>query len=94
MGARAADGIHILLDDRTDGYAIVQGGSGRVASMRNADRDQLERIKQSTRGDFVWFRKDGKSYVITDAALVARARATWTPMEQLNEKIQTRSRAM
>lgn len=94
MGARANEGIHLALDDRTDGYAIVQGGSGRVASLGKADRDRLERIKQSASGDFVWFRKDGKSYIVSDPALVARAGAAWTPMEQLNEKIQARSRAM
>lgn len=76
--------ITVRFDDRLDGYAIVLGQGGRTyaSSLNQADRDELARARAAQAGDFVWIKKDGKRYVVTDPAVVAKARATWAPLEQ------------
>lgn len=59
------------LGDGNDSFAIVSGdahvkGSG---DMGNA----FERARSQTKGDFIWFERNGKSYVITDPEIVGQA---------------------
>jgi chromosome segregation ATPase len=72
----------------------VQGSSGQVVSLRGVDERALERAKAAHKGDFVWFTRDGKSYVVTDPAVVARARAAWAPVEQLGQRMERHGQKM
>lgn len=80
--------------ERADGYAIVTRGAGQIVSLRNFDERQLERVKATQKGDFVWFTKDGKAYVVTDPAVVDKARAAWAPVEQLGKKMDRHGQEM
>ena len=37
-------------------------------------------------GDFIWFERDEKSYVIRDQATIDRAKKFWAPQEELGKK--------
>lgn len=68
-GHRSLGVLH--LGDGNDSFAIVSGdahvkGSG---DMGNA----FERARSQTKGDFIWFERNGKSYVITDPEIVGQA---------------------
>ncbi len=88
--------ITVRFDDRPDGYAIVQGHGGRTyaSSLNKADLDELARAKAAYAGDFVWIKDGGKRYVVTDPALVAKARAAWAPLDEHSTRMREQSAAM
>lgn len=87
---RIEDGtrISIRAGQGTD-YAVV--GDNDEDSIKFAGNyDQITDIKALRRelgGNFIWFRRDGRSYLIRDPALVAHARQAWQPTEPVGEKM-------
>ena len=70
-------------------YAIVNGpGEPAMFSGKwNGDQQQeLEKAKKVARGPFLWFRHDGKSYIVTNPAVVARLRRLYAPMDALGKQ--------
>jgi hypothetical protein len=68
-------------------FVIVSGKSnGFTMSGSGEDARHAERLKQRIPGDFIWFERDEKSYIIRDQATVDRARALWAPQEELGKK--------
>lgn len=71
-----------------EAYALVRAGqdsmtvSGNVSDIREADR-----AKRSLQGDFLWFRRGGKSYVVQDPAALARVAEAWKPSEAVGAKM-------
>ena len=54
--------INISMDGG-DGYAFVDGGRDRVTmSGSDIDGQQIKQLKASIKGQFLWFRDEGKSY--------------------------------
>jgi len=50
------------------------------------DARHVEKLKKQIPGDFIWFQRDEKSYVIRDQATIDRAKALWTPQEELGRR--------
>ncbi len=68
-------------------FVIVSGKSdGLTMSGSSQDAHHVEKLKKSIPGDFIWFQRDEKSYIIRDQATVDRARALWLPQEELGRK--------
>jgi len=68
-------------------FVIVSGKSnGFTMSGSGEDARHAEKLKQRIPGDFIWFERDEKSYIIRDQATVDRARALWAPQEELGKK--------
>ena len=68
-------------------FVIVSGKSnGFTMSGSGEDARHAERLKQRIQGDFIWFERDEKSYIIRDQATVDRARQLWAPQEELGKK--------
>jgi len=71
-----------------DSYALVSGNedvtfSGDWYEGRKAEFDKARRMAH---GDFLWFRRNGKSYVMDDPAIVAEVKAMYAPMEALGKQ--------
>ncbi len=65
-------------------YAIVsKKKDGITRSGQGIPSKELRRLRGQMADDFFWFRSGGKDYVVSDPALVARARAVNQPMEDL-----------
>lgn len=76
--------------DREDGYALVrEGEDGFSMSGHSADSDAIGIASRAIDGDFLWFRRDGKAWIVSDADTVARARAAWQPMAPLEAQMRT-----
>lgn len=91
------DGVHIVHPGRSlESYAIVRGGDTpmRVAALDTRDIQDLQCVKEGYKGDFIWFKKDGKAYVVKDAALVAKVRQAWAPTEKLGADMEKQGAAM
>jgi phage-related tail protein len=68
----------------------VVGDNGEDSIKFSGDYDQITDIKALRRelgGNFIWFRRDGRSYLIRDPALVARARQAWQPTEPVGDQM-------
>ena len=71
--------------DDDNSYAIVTGGStSRIGSWHSGD--SFDQVKSKMHGDYIWFERDGKSYVIDDPALVSQAKEYFKPMEELGRR--------
>lgn len=65
-------------------YVIMSGNSDEVSmSGSDEDLDHARELRKKISGDFIWFERDEKSYVITDQGFIARAKALFAPEEAL-----------
>jgi beta-lactamase regulating signal transducer with metallopeptidase domain/predicted nucleic acid-binding Zn-ribbon protein len=71
-------------DDGDDPYAIVHGDEGNTISMTGNHNKELDEIRRKYHGNYIWFERDGKSYVITDPAIVAQSQNLFKGNEALN----------
>lgn len=51
------------------------------------DFTAIEAARRSVQGEFLWVRRGGVDYVITDASLIARARQAWQETDTLGQQI-------
>jgi bla regulator protein BlaR1 len=74
-------------NDDGQGFVIVTG-HGDSLTMSGAQKDgmRVEELREKIPGDFIWFRREGKSYIIRDQATVDRAKRFWAPQEELGRK--------
>lgn len=76
-------------DEEGDGYALVRDGQeGFSMSGSSDDIEQIRTAQRSVDGDFLWFRRDGKAWIVRDAATLASAREAWGATDALNEQMQ------
>jgi bla regulator protein blaR1 len=73
--------------DREDSYAIISGKRQTMSgSFSHVDFAQLEALRNKIKGDFIWFERDGKSYVITDPETVKRATEAFAAQAELGRQ--------
>jgi beta-lactamase regulating signal transducer with metallopeptidase domain len=73
--------------DGGDSYAIISAGSSTMSgSFAHADFAQLEALRDKLKTDFIWFERDGKSYIITDPATVKRAMEAFAAQAELGRQ--------
>ena len=73
--------------DDEDRFIIVSGKSDSFTmSGSTQDIHHVQRLKRQIPGDFIWFQRDEKSYIIRDQATIDRAKAFWAPQEELGKK--------
>jgi beta-lactamase regulating signal transducer with metallopeptidase domain/predicted nucleic acid-binding Zn-ribbon protein len=77
-------------------YALVSGEerSGVMMSGSSDNWRDIAELKRTVKGDFLWYRKDGKSYVVQDPALIARLNAAHAPMKKLSAEMEVYSKEM
>lgn len=68
-------------------FVIVNGKSDSLTmSGSSEDARHVEKLRKNIPGDFIWFQRDEKSYVIRDQATVDRARKLWAPQEEIGKR--------
>lgn len=73
--------------DDEERFVIVSGKSDSYTmSGSTEDVRHVEKLKKQIPGDFIWFQRDEKSYIIRDQATIDRARKFWAPQEELGKK--------
>lgn len=86
-----------------DAYALVsKDRDGIRMSGSTDDIPQIERARRSFAGqDFVWFRRGGKAYVVSDADTMAKVRDAWrdsdriaAQMDVLDDQMEVHSKKM
>ena len=80
-----------MLETGIDGepYALVrEGEDGYTMSGSTSDMPDIRAAQRAIDGDFLWFRRDGKAWVVRDAETLARARAAWAATDALSGQMQ------
>lgn len=80
-------------------YAFVRKDSDTLTmSGQTSDLDEIREARSQADGDFLWFRRNGKAYVLRDTATVERMRALWArnagreaEMNALSERMEAES---
>jgi beta-lactamase regulating signal transducer with metallopeptidase domain len=73
--------------DDEERFVIVSGKSDSFTmSGSTQDARHVEKLKKQISGDFIWFQRDEKSYIIRDQATIDRARGFWAGQEELGKK--------
>jgi beta-lactamase regulating signal transducer with metallopeptidase domain len=68
-------------------FVIVSGKSDSLTmSGSTEDARHVEKLRKTIPGDFIWFERDEKTYIIRDQATIDRARKLWAPQEELGKK--------
>jgi beta-lactamase regulating signal transducer with metallopeptidase domain len=74
-------------EDRNQRYVIVSGKSDALTMSGDMDdAHHVEKLRQQFPGDFIWFQRDEKSYIIRDQATIDRARKLFAPEEELSKQ--------
>jgi len=96
--APPADGVKMVRDvhrgEGGDPYALVRPFTRMNMTVNNASDADIEAIKGRVQGEFFWFRKDGKDYIVQDAALLERVRQAWAPMEKTGAEMEVLGKEM
>lgn len=66
-----------------DGSYVIVSGDSVSMSGSSQDAERAKGLKNRMRGDYIWFRSNGKEYVIDDPKLVGEARKLFHPQEEL-----------
>ncbi len=88
--ARAYRGYSYSYDEDGDPYALVgdPGSKTRFNGDWDGNRsEEIERARKVAHGHFLWFRHDGKSYIVDDPAVVAQIEAMNKPMDDLGAQM-------
>jgi hypothetical protein len=74
-------------------YVVITGNSNDIImSGRKEDLQHAQGLRETIKGDFIWFRRGEKSYIITDPAFIGRARALFAPEKEIERKQEELSR--
>ena len=75
--------------DNGDSYALISGSGEHntfSGDWHGRNPEAVEKARHMAHGDFLWFERGGKSYVIDDPAIVSQIQAMYKPMEELGKK--------
>lgn len=91
-----ASGSNYVVDDEDDWrngqtFVIASGKKYIYVGRHNfsfnfSGDDDIHWLRSKLSGDFIWFERDGKYYVIRDEATIKRALDLFAPMQALDEK--------
>jgi hypothetical protein len=94
---RAFRGMHFSFDGEP--YALV--GDPGTKSHFNGDWDgdsdrnaEIEKARKVAHGHFLWFRHEGKSFIVDDPAIVSQVEAMNKPMDELGDQMRALGKQM
>jgi|HubBroStandDraft_1064217.scaffolds.fasta_scaffold00001_43 beta-lactamase regulating signal transducer with metallopeptidase domain len=74
-------------DDDDLRFVIASGKTDSLTMSGSVDDARMvEKLRKTIPGDFIWFERDDKDYIIRDQATIDRARKFWAPQEELGKK--------
>ena len=92
---RTGHALRADTDRAQEAYALVNGDSEEIFFSGDSDQaDDVRATQAALDGDFLWFRRDGKPYVLRDPAVLARIQRAWAAASANAAKMQAMSREM
>lgn len=93
----AGDGskaVRVITNAKADAYGLVQGNHWMS---KNMSLDDLHRLRRRFSGDFLWFRRDARRYLIHDKTFLLQAKGLFAPLRSLDPEraeVERRERAL
>jgi beta-lactamase regulating signal transducer with metallopeptidase domain len=78
--------------DKGDSYAVITKNGQHVRFSGEYGNGTLDKARQQAHGDFLWFTRDGKEYIVEDPDTLNRIHTIYQPMEQLGEQMKALSK--
>lgn len=82
------------MGDFGDRFVIVSGESPIIMSGDSQDVEHATGLRGKINGDFIWFQRDEKSYIIRDQAIVNQAKSLFKDEQELGAKQQELGKQM
>ena len=83
-------GYHYSYSSNGESYAVVRGSDKEHLTFSGnwieGRREEIDKARKQAHGDFLWFTRDGKSYVVDDPTTLAQIEAMYKPMEELGRQ--------
>jgi hypothetical protein len=88
IAALCLAGAQAFAKPTDDSYALVRDGQRTtfVGSHSNDDTE-VDTLRKTTPGSFVWFRQSGKAYIVRDPATLDKIAAAWAPADKLGQEM-------
>ncbi len=72
-----------------ESFALVSGTEHNLSASGDvSDWADIRQLRRSIDGEFLWFRADGKSWVVQDPKVLAQVHAAYEPMERLGRQME------
>ncbi|KQQ91936.1 hypothetical protein [Massilia sp. Leaf139] len=98
QAAPPSDGVHkVRAIHRGEGgepYALVREGTRIDMTGDHVSGADIKALKRNVQGDFFWFRKDGKDFIVQDVATLERVRQAWASMEKTGAEMERHGEEM
>jgi beta-lactamase regulating signal transducer with metallopeptidase domain len=72
-------------NDNGDSWIVLKGENNTIMNGSTRDIEKVRRLRKNGE-DIFWFRRDGKAYVVRDAATLAQVERIWEPIGELGAK--------
>jgi len=89
LGTSIGHGYSYSYSSNGDSWAVVTGADQHInfsGEWNDGTREAIDKARKMAGGEFLWFTRGGKSYLIEDAAVVAQIQAMYKPMEELGRQ--------
>ena len=90
MQSGSGNGFAYSFDSDGDSYAVVSGNGDHISfggdGWSGRYRDDIDKARRMAKGPFLWFTRDGKSYIVDDPSIVKGILAMYKPMEELGHQ--------
>lgn len=88
--------VHVTQQDSREApYALVgEGDDGFNMTGNSADWPSIKQLKRSIKGEFLWFRDGGKTWIVQDRDTLGKAHAAWEPVNRLGEQMDAYGKEM
>ncbi len=83
-----------IRDSDQESYAVVRGDKSINMSGRSRDLRDVEAMKRSAGDHFLWFRNEGKAYIVQDATVLAKVDQAWAPVDKLGKQMDAYGKEM
>jgi beta-lactamase regulating signal transducer with metallopeptidase domain len=93
QAAQSGSTVLVMSGEREGNQFVVSSGNTYISVSGDSESygtdhpsEFVEFLQEKISGDFIWFRRDGKSYVIRDAATIKRAKEFFAAVQELDKK--------
>ena len=75
-----------------DSYAVITGQKRHMRFNGDIQTSAVDHARQQAHGDFLWFTRDGKEYIVDDPGTLARIHSIYQPIDALSEQMKAQGK--
>ena len=93
QSSQSGSTVFVMSGDREGHQFVISSGNTYISVSGDSESygtdhpsEFVEFLQEKISGDFIWFRRDGKSYVVRDPATIKRAKDFFAAVQELDKK--------